>query len=82
MAYNWEMMRRMDGIPGQQLFLYKSTDVAATIKASGYFNDAVKDFNLSTGDVVIATSGAEGAAAVDTLVAKNTNGTVTVVASA
>lgn len=82
MAYNWEMMRRMDGIPGQQLFLYKSTDVAATIKASGYFNDAVKEFNLDTGDTIIATSGVNGAAAVDTLVATNTNGTVTVVAGA
>ncbi|MFW5500079.1 MULTISPECIES: hypothetical protein [unclassified Maridesulfovibrio] len=82
MAYEWKMMRRIDGVPGQQQFHYKTTDTATTVKASGYFNDAVNDFNLDTGDVIIATSGAEGAAAVDLLVAKNTNGTVTVVASA
>lgn len=79
MAYDQESMRLMGGVPGQQLFLYQSTDLLSTIVASGYFDDAVDEYNLDTGDFIIVGSGAAQAAAVDVLVATNTSGTVTVV---
>ncbi|MDD3313647.1 hypothetical protein [Pseudodesulfovibrio sp.] len=79
MAYKSEDMRLMGGVPGQQLFIYRSEDLVATIAASGYFDQAVEDYNLDTGDIVVACSGASMAAAVDLMVATNTAGTVTVV---
>ena len=79
MAYTSEDMRLMGGVPGQQLFIYRSEDEVATVVASGYFDQAVEDYNLDTGDIIVACSGADMAAAVDLLVATNTDGTVTVV---
>lgn len=78
-GYNSEDMRLMGGVPGQQLFIYRSADDAAVITASGYFDQAAEDYNLDTGDIIIACSGATMANAVDLLVATNTAGTVTVV---
>jgi len=49
------------------------------VTASGYFDDAVIDYTLDTGDIIIACTGSNMAAAVDMVVAKNTSGTVTVV---
>ena len=79
MAYTSEDMRLMGGVPGQQLFIYRSEDEVATVVASGYFDQAVEDYNLDTGDIIVACSGADMAAAVDLLVATNTDGAVTVV---
>ncbi len=79
MAYTSEDMRLMGGVPGQQLFIYRSVDAIGDIAGSGYFDGAVEDYNLDTGDIVIACSGATKADAIDLLVAKNTSGTVTVV---
>lgn len=79
MAYTSEDMRLMGGVPGQQLFIYRSGDDLAAITASGYFDEAVEDYNLDTGDILVACSGANMAGAVDLLVATNTAGTVTVV---
>jgi hypothetical protein len=79
MAYISEDMRLMGGVPGQQLFIYRTEDAVATATASGYFNEAAEDYNLETGDIIIACTGAGMAAAVDMMVATNTGGTVTVV---
>lgn len=78
-GYNSEDMRLMGGVPGQQLFIYRSDDTIATIGGSGYFDDAVEDYNLDTGDIIVTCSGANMAEAIDLLVATNTAGTVTVV---
>lgn len=78
-GYNSEDMRLMGGVPGQQLFIYRSDDDVVAITASGYFDQAAEDYNLDTGDIIIACSGATMADAVDLLVATNTAGTVTVV---
>ncbi len=78
-GYTSEDMRLMGGVPGQQLFIYRSDDDVATIAGVDYFNDAVEDYNLDTGDIIIACSGADMAAGIDLLVAKNTSGAVTVV---
>ncbi|MGE9294155.1 MAG: hypothetical protein ACQKBW_11120 [Puniceicoccales bacterium] len=79
MAYTSEDMRLMGGVPGQQLFLYRTEDAIATVTASGYFDEAATDYTLDTGDIVIACTGADAAAAVDLLVATNADGTVTTV---
>ncbi|MDC0335337.1 hypothetical protein OAN24_00360 [Pseudodesulfovibrio sp.] len=78
-GYTSEDMRLMGGVPGQQLFIYRSDDEIATIAAADYFNDAAEDYNLDTGDIIIACSGATMADSVDLLVATNTAGAVTVV---
>lgn len=79
MAYTSEDMRLMGGVPGQQLFIYRSEDDILAICGANYFDAAVEDYNLDTGDIIIACSGANKAAAVDLLVATNTTGAVTVV---
>lgn len=78
-GYTSEDMRLMGGVPGQQLFIYRSADSLATVVADNYFNEAVEDYNLDTGDIIIACSGATMADSVDLLVATNTGGAVTVV---
>ena len=79
MAYESKEMRLMGGVPGQQLFLYRSTDEIATVATSGYFDDAVEEYNLDTGDIVIACTGTGYAEAIDLMVAANTDGVVTVI---
>jgi|GEM_PF-615967 len=76
--YISEDMRLMGGVPGQQLFIYRTEDAVAAVVASGYFDQAVEDYNLDTGDIIIACSGATKADAVDLLVATKTEGVVTV----
>lgn len=78
-GYNSEDMRLMGGVPGQQLFIYRSDDDSLTIEAADYFNDAVEEYNLETGDIIIACSGPTMADAIDLLLATNTDGAVTVV---
>ncbi|MGL1863573.1 MAG: hypothetical protein OCC46_13700 [Pseudodesulfovibrio sp.] len=77
--YTSEDMRLMGGVPGQQLFIYRSDDDIAAITAGDYFNDAVEDYNLDTGDIIIVCSGATMADSIDLLVATNTAGAVSVV---
>ncbi|WP_207263302.1 hypothetical protein [Desulfovibrio sp. Huiquan2017] len=79
MAYISEDMRLMGGVPGQQLFIYRSEDDAATVAEAGYFDQAAEDYNLETGDIVIACTGVNRAAAIDLMVAADTGGTVTVI---
>jgi hypothetical protein len=76
--YISEDMRLMGGVPGQQLFIYRTDDAVETVVASGYFDQAVEDYNLDTGDIIIACSGATKADAVDLLVATQMDGVVTV----
>ncbi|BCS88935.1 hypothetical protein [Pseudodesulfovibrio sediminis] len=81
MAYTSEDMRLMGGVPGQQLFLYRSEDAISTVTAGGYFDEAVDDYTLDTGDIIIACTGINRAEAVDMVVATNTDGSVSVVSS-
>ncbi|QJB56203.1 hypothetical protein [Pseudodesulfovibrio sp. zrk46] len=78
-GYQADDMRLMGGVPGQQLFTYRSSELIADITVSGYFDQAVEDYNLDTGDIIIVCSGATKADAIDLLVATNTSGAVTVV---
>lgn len=64
MSYKSEDMRLFGGVPGQQLFLYRTEDAAAAVGAAGYFSAAVEEYHLETGDVVLACTGAKRAAAV------------------
>lgn len=52
MSYQTKDLRLMGGVPGQQIFLYRTDDAKATVAASGYFNDAVEEYNLSVGDII------------------------------
>ncbi len=63
MSYDSKMMRLMGGVPGQQVFCYRSADAAATVTAQGYFDQAVEDYNLSAGDLILAVLGADGSQA-------------------
>ncbi|WP_285907700.1 hypothetical protein [Pseudodesulfovibrio pelocollis] len=81
-GYQSEDMRLMGGVPGQQLFVYRSVDDAVAVTAEGYFDQAAEDYNLDTGDIIIACSGPTRADAVTLLVATNTAGSVTVTAAA
>ena len=79
MAYTDANLVRIAGNPGSALFRYKTTDLLSVVVASGYFNDAYTNRGLTTGDIILASTGASGAAAVDILVATQSSGTVTVV---
>ncbi|MGE4265138.1 MAG: hypothetical protein AB7E46_11785 [Desulfovibrio sp.] len=57
MSFDSTTMRLLGGVPGQQLFLYRSADAAAEQGALGYFNNAIAEYNLSSGDIVLAVSG-------------------------
>lgn len=57
MSFDSTTMRLLGGVPGQQLFLYRSADAAAEQGGSGYFNNAIAEYNLSSGDIVLAVSG-------------------------
>jgi hypothetical protein len=80
MAYDKTKLRLIPGgVPGENLYTYKTTDLLSVVVASGYFDDAVTDYNMATGDKIIASTGSVGAAAVDLLVATLTTATITVV---
>lgn len=72
MAYDLTTMRLLGGVPGQQLFLYRTADAASAVAADGYFDDAMAQYNLSAGDVIVCVSGFGGAQAVGVLAAKVT----------
>lgn len=79
MAYAKASMRLMGGVPGQQLFLYSTADVISTVAASGYFNSAATDYNLTTGDIIIAVCNTGSTKTVDLLVATYGSSTATVI---
>jgi hypothetical protein len=57
MAYNSEDMRLMGGVPGQQLFIYRTFDDFCDVRRMSYFNDAIDDYNMTTGDIILACAG-------------------------
>ena len=77
MAYTKATLFRVDGTPGQQLFLYRTADAITTVDDSGYFDDAVSDYNLSTGDMILVVTGFGGTNVFDGVVCTVTTGTVT-----
>lgn len=61
MAYNAEKLRFMGGVPGQAVFIYQTPDVKTTVKGSGYFNKAITEYGLSTGDIIHAVTAVDSA---------------------
>ncbi|OIN99474.1 MAG: hypothetical protein AUJ49_11000 [Desulfovibrionaceae bacterium CG1_02_65_16] len=78
MAYDSSTMRLLGGVPGQQLFLYRTADAIGAVSAGDYFNAAVEEYNLSSGDIILAVSGFGALAALDALVAGVSGGSATV----
>lgn len=78
MAYSSSTMRLMGGVPGQQMFFYKTADAKTTTDDSGYFDDAVDEYNLSTCDIILCVHSTGGTIGLHAYVATNTSGTVTV----
>ncbi|MDP3426253.1 MAG: hypothetical protein Q8S17_02585 [Humidesulfovibrio sp.] len=68
MSYDASFMRLMGGVPGQQLFLYRTADAIADVDDSGYFDTAVDEYNLSSGDLILAVTGFGGVQALSALV--------------
>ncbi|MGE4553688.1 MAG: hypothetical protein AB7D57_11285 [Desulfovibrionaceae bacterium] len=77
MSYTSQNLRLIGGVPGQQLFLYRSADAVGTVGASGYFNQAVEHYNLSTGDIVLTVTGFGATCVLDALVVTVSSGTAT-----
>lgn len=68
MSYDASFMRLMGGVPGQQLFLYRSADAIGTVDDAGYFDTAVDEYNLATGDMILAVTSFGGTQALSALV--------------
>jgi len=81
-SYDASFMRLMGGVPGQQLFLYRTPDAIGTVDDSGYFDAAVDEYNLTSGDIILAVTGFGGTQALSALVASVSNGQVSVTALA
>lgn len=77
MSYDSTTMRLMGGVSGQQLFLYRSADAVGSLAASGYFNNAIAEYNLSTGDMILAVSGFGATPVFDGLVVSVSGATAT-----
>ena len=71
MAYSASGLTRVGGDSNGSLWMYRSTDAIATVRASGYFNDAsnmlgvrdiviVNDTNTPTAHLCIVLSNASG----------------------
>lgn len=69
MTYDASSMRLMGGVPGQQLFLYRSADAIGSVDDPGYFTKAIGEYNLGTGDIILAVTGPDTAPALSALVA-------------
>jgi hypothetical protein len=67
-SYDASTMRLMGGVPGQQLFLYRTADAIGAVDNAGYFDSAVDEYNLSTGDMVLAVTSFGGVQALSALV--------------
>ena len=68
MSYDASTMRLMGGVPGQQLFLYRTADAIGVVDDAGYFDAAVDEYNLSTGDLILAVTSFGGTQALSALV--------------
>jgi hypothetical protein len=68
MSYDASFMRLMGGVPGQQLFLYRTADAIAEVDDNGYFDTAVDEYNLSSGDLILAVTSFGGVQALSALV--------------
>jgi len=77
MSYDSSTMRLLGGVPGQQLFLYRTADASGAVSASGYFDSAIAEYNLSGGDVILAVSGFGTLPVLDGLVVSVANATAT-----
>jgi hypothetical protein len=77
MSFDSSTMRLMGGVPGQQLFLYRTADAIGTVSAAGYFTPAVEEYNLSGGDIILAVTGFGALAVLDALVASVSGGAAT-----
>lgn len=77
MSYDSTTMRLMGGVPGQQLFLYRTPDAVGAVSASGYFDKAIAEYNLASGDIILAVSGFGTLNVLDALVATVSAGTAT-----
>ena len=77
MSFDSTTMRLMGGVPGQQHFLYRTAEAIGAVGASGYFNNAVEEYNLASGDIVLAVSGFGVLAVLDALVVTVSGGNAT-----
>jgi hypothetical protein len=77
MSYDSTTLRLMGGVPGQQLFLYRTADAVGTVTASGYFNNAIAEYNLSTGDMILCVTGFGATPVFDGLVVSVSGATAT-----
>jgi hypothetical protein len=71
-------MRLMGGVPGQQLFLYRTPDAIGTVDDAGYFDAAVDEYNLFSGDIILAVTSFGGTQALSALVVGVTAGQASV----
>lgn len=78
MAYDCTKMRLMGGVPGQQLFMYHTADLIDDVDESGYFDEAVDQYNLSSGDVILCVTGLGTTNVLDGLVITIASGTSSV----
>lgn len=78
MAYSASTMSRAAGVRGQALFLYRTADLESVVDDSGYFDSAVTDYGLSTGDRIDAVVAFGGTMKRHNYVATVTGTTVTV----
>lgn len=76
MSYNAEKFSLQSGYPGKQMFTYHTEDPIATVAGAGYFNQAIIDYNLTTGDIIFVVD--TNTPTVDMVVATVTGSTATV----
>ncbi|WP_243544730.1 hypothetical protein [Pseudodesulfovibrio tunisiensis] len=81
MAYASEDMRLMGGVPGQQLFLYRTEDPLETVATDDYFAPAREDYNLGTGDFIVATMGPGMASVARLFVTRDNEGVLATVSA-
>ena len=60
MAFSSSTMRLIGGIPGQQLFMYRTADAETDTDDSDYFLAAKTQNNLTTGDIILNVYGFGG----------------------
>lgn len=78
MTYDSSTMRLMGGVPGQQLFLYRTADAVGTVDDAGYFDAAVDEYNLSSGDIILAVTSFGGTAALSAMTVSVSSGAASV----
>lgn len=81
MSYDSKTMRRLDGPPGEATFRYSTEDSPAAVKGAGYFDAAVGEYNLSSGDIIMAVT-ATGGTPVPAVLGVRVSGGIVTVASA